>query len=150
MNKFIVYIFAVFSIMQVTEVIAQPSKQHKGFDREAYESKKNAFITAELKLTPEEAAAFIPLTNELEHKKFEASQECRRINRELRKKESPLEKDYNQAIDVCLEVQMKEAELEKEYYNKFRKVLSPEKLYRYKNAEMKFARIFMKERNKKD
>ena len=45
---------------------------------------------------------------------------------------------------------MKEAELEKEYYNKFRKVLSPEKLYRYKNAEMKFARIFMKERNKKD
>lgn len=150
MNKFIVYIFAVFSIMQVTEVIAQPSKQHKGFNREAYESKKNAFITAELKLTPEEAAAFIPLTNELEYKKFEAGLECRKANRELHKKESPSDKDYNQAIDVCLEVQLKTAELEKEYYAKFRKVLPPEKLYKYKNAEMKFARIFMKERSKKD
>lgn len=148
MNKLFVYIFAMFSVMQVTEVIAQPSQQHKGFDRGAYESRKNAFITAELKLTPEEAAAFSPLTNELEHKKFEASMECRKINRELRKKESPTDQDFNQAIDVCLEVHMKEAELEKEYYAKFRKILSPEKLYRYKNAEMKFARIFMKERNK--
>ena len=148
MNKLFVYIFAMFSVMQVTEVIAQPSQQHKGFDRGAYESRKNAFITAELKLTPEEAAAFIPLTNELEHKKFAAGMECRKINRELRKKESPTDQDFNQAIDVCLEVHMKEAELEKEYYAKFRKILSPEKLYRYKNAEMKFARIFMKERNK--
>lgn len=39
--------------------------------------------------------------------------ECRKINRELRKKESPTDQDFNQAIDVCLEVHMKEAELEK-------------------------------------
>ncbi len=145
-----VCIFALFAVMQATEMTAQPSKRHKGFDRSAYESRKNAFITAELKLTPEEAAAFIPLTNELERKKFEAGLECRKINRELHKKKSPTAQDFNRAIDACLEVRMKEAGLEKEYYAKFRKILSPEKLYKYKNAEMRFGRIFMEERNKKE
>lgn len=39
---------------------------------------------------------------------------------------------------------MKEAALEKEYYEKFKKILSPEKLYKYRRAEYKFARSFMK------
>jgi len=41
-------------------------------------------------------------------------------------------------------VNMRQAQLEKEYYEKFKKILSPKKLYRYKRAEGKFAREFMR------
>ena len=37
--------------------------QKRNFDKEAYLAKRNAFIMAEMGLTPEEAAAFIPLCN---------------------------------------------------------------------------------------
>ncbi len=62
----------------------------------------------------------------------------------MRSKNSPTEADYLQAIDECIGVGMKEAELEKEYYERFKKILSAEKLYKYRNAEYKFAREFMK------
>jgi hypothetical protein len=39
---------------------------------------------------------------------------------------------------------MKEAALEKEYYEKFKKVLPAGKLCKYRDAERKFAREFMK------
>lgn len=136
-------------MISFAEVNAQQSKQNKSFNREAFESKKNAFITAEMKLTPEEAAAFIPLCNELQQKKFEVSQKCRDKKRDICKKEEPSSADYNQAINECLNSQIKEAEIEREYYAKFREVLTPEKLFKYKDAEMKFARMFIKERQKK-
>ena len=36
------------------------------------------------------------------------------------------------------------AQLEKEYFERFKKILSPEKVYKYRNAEYKFVRNFMK------
>lgn len=149
MKKIFFYIFAACLMIQFTEVNAQQSQPNKSFNREAFESKKNAFITAEMKLTPEEAAAFIPLCNELQQKKFEVSQKCRDKKRDICKKKNASSDEYNQAMDECLESRIKEAELEKEYYDKFRKVLTPEKLFKYKEAEMKFAKMFMKERHKK-
>ncbi len=59
-------------------------------------------------------------------------------------KKSPAESDYSKVNDECLGVKLKEAALEKEYYEKFKKILSPEKLYIYRRAEYKFARSFMK------
>ena len=43
-----------------------------------------------------------------------------------------------------MSVNIKRAQLEKEYYEKFKKILPPKKLYKYKRAEGKFAREFMK------
>lgn len=148
MNKIILYIFALCLIAPLTEVGAQETKKHKSFDREAFESKRSAFITAEIGLTPEEAAAFIPLCNELQQKKFEVGKECRKRNWDIHKKGNASTDEYNEAMDACLNSCIKEAELEKEYYDKFRKILSPEKLFKYKGAEIKFAKMFMKERQK--
>lgn len=153
MNKIIVYIFALLLAVPFTEVKAQHAKQQKSFSREAFESQRNAFITAELQLTPEDAAVFIPLCNELQRKKFEVNQECRKKSRNIRKSKnskSLTDEDYKQAIDICLDSRIKEAELEKEYYSKFLEILTPEQLYKYRNAEIKFARKFIKERSSKE
>lgn len=150
MNRIIIVTFVAISVLFSTNVSAQQNNQgnrrDRHFDREAFEAKRNAFITAEVGLTPEEAAKFIPLCNELRQKKFELGQNCRQLSREIHKKENPTAEEYTRAIDECLKVGIKEAELEKEYFEKFKKVLSPEKIYKYREAEFKFARHFMGDR----
>ena len=138
----------MFSMVLASTTNAQNQKKRTHFNREAYESQKNAYIIAELKLTPEEAATFIPLTNELEKKRFEVVSECKRVIRKVSKMETPTNEDYNNAIDVCFKTYQKEAEIINEYYPKFKKILSPEKLFKYRNVEMKFKQNFMRERNK--
>lgn len=123
---------------------AEGNQVNKRFDRESFLVKRSAYITAELGLTPEEAAAFIPLCEELQQKKFEVGQTCRKLTKDVRDMSKPTDSDYTKVIDECLDVNLKEAKLEQEYYEKFKEVLPPAKLYKYKQAEYKFAREFMK------
>ncbi|MCD7936931.1 MAG: hypothetical protein LUG98_08735 [Tannerellaceae bacterium] len=144
---FFITFVAVLSLFSTT-LYAQErdnGRSNGRFDRETFLVKRSAFITAELGLTPEEAAAFMPLCEELQKKKFEAGLQCRKLHREIRGKETTTDAEYTKAIDECLGVGITEAQLELEYYEKFKKILSPEKLYKYKHAELKFARDFMKE-----
>ncbi|MDH6344074.1 hypothetical protein M2480_002833 [Parabacteroides sp. PFB2-12] len=149
MNKIFIVTFVAISVLFSFDLSAQQNDQKQRNDRnamrEAFEAKRNAFITAEMGLTPEEAAAFIPLCDELRRKKFEVGHECRMYSRGIEKKENPTPEEYTKATDVCTEVAMKEAQLEKEYYERFKKILAPEKLYKYREAEMKFARQLMRE-----
>lgn len=151
MRKIIYITFAAVLVLLSSESFAQ-DKNEKGrrFDREAFEAKRNAFITAEVGLTPEEAEIFIPLCNELRQKLFEAGRQNRKLARQILKKEHPTDEEYLQLIDTSLAVEMQEAQIEKDYYEKFKKVISPEKLFKYRQAEMKFARNFMKSKDKLD
>lgn len=144
MNKIFFITFVAVSMLISSGAKAQENKRERHFDREAFEAKRNAFITAEIGLTPEEAAEFIPLCDELRRKRFEIGRECRSLSREISKKKDPTADEYSKAIDTCLDVSIREAELDKEYYEKFKKILSPEKLYKYRDAEFKFARQFMR------
>ena len=144
MNKIFFITFVAISVLLSFNATAQEKKEQRHFDREAFEARRNAFITAEVGLTPEEAAQFIPLCNELRQKKFEVGRQCRKLSKEIRHKENPTDADYNKVIDECLDVEIKEAQLEKEYFERFKKILSPEKVYKYRNAEYKFVRNFMK------
>ena len=54
MNKIFFITFVACSVVFSFSAHAQSGKQHRNFDREAFFAKKNAFITAEMGLTPEE------------------------------------------------------------------------------------------------
>lgn len=151
MNKIFLITFVAISLFSSICTSAQEQQQNREegkFDREAFEAKRNAFITAEMNLTPEEAAAFIPLCDELRKKKFEAGQACRKLSREIKRKETPTDQEYLAAIDECTCAHEKEGQLEKEYYERFKQILPAEKLYRYREAEYKFARHFMKDQER--
>ena len=64
MNKIFFITFVACSVVFSFSAHAQSGKQHRNFDREAFFAKKNAFITAEMGLTPEEAASlYLFVTN---------------------------------------------------------------------------------------
>jgi len=148
MNKLLI-ISGALMIASLPGMRAQEDKPDKPFDREAFLLKRNAFISTELELTSQEADLFLPLLDELQRKKFEAGQTCRKLSKELDRKDNPTDAEYLETIDECLTVGLKEAELEKEYYEKFKKVLPPEKLYKYKEVEYRFAREFVNSSRRK-
>jgi hypothetical protein len=126
-------------------VVAQEEKSEtRRFDRQSFQARRNAYITAEIGLTADEAATFIPLDNELKQKQFDAGRECRKLNRESRSQETLSDKAYIKLIDCNIETRLKEAQLEQEYYEKFKQILSPAKLYKYQQADFKFMREFMR------
>jgi hypothetical protein len=147
MNKIFIVIFGASMTLILLEGYAQ-DKRGVPFDKEMFLVRRNAFITAELSLTSQEAGSFLPLLEELQEKKYEAGHKCRKLSKEIKQKKNPSNADYLNTIDECLGVGIKEAELEKEYYEKFKKVLSPEKLYKYKEVEYRFAREFVKNSEK--
>jgi hypothetical protein len=152
MVKIFFITFASVLILSPLKADAQEKiKSNKHFDKESFLLKRSAFITAELGLTSEEAAAFIPLCEELQQKKFDVGHKCRKLSKRMHPDRTPTDAEYLQAIDECLGVGLKEAELEIEYYQRFKEILSPAKLYRYREADHRFMREFMKtsEGNKK-
>jgi hypothetical protein len=153
MFKIKMIIFAMCSLISAIYVSAQDNGPKHKFDKEAFLAKRNAYITAEVGLTPEEAAAFIPLCNELQDKMFELGKDCMKLSREIRTNSDAKDKDYDSVLDECISVNLKQAQLEQEYYKKFREILSSKKLLKYRMAEGKFAREFMKrgepQKNKK-
>ncbi|MBR5297952.1 MAG: hypothetical protein IKU29_08850 [Parabacteroides sp.] len=141
MKKILVFLFVVLCSFSS---FAQ-NNQRQGFDKEAYLAKRNAFIMAEMGLTPDEAAAFIPLCNELHQKMYEAGRKYRKLSRALKQNKNASDADYLEAINEAVEADIRVAELERDYYQKFKEVLSPKKLYKYKDAEKKFTKEYMKD-----
>jgi len=145
MSKIIFLTFVSVMLLSPFRVISQEKDDARTrFDKDSFLKKRSAFITAELGLTPEEAMEFIPLCEELQQKKYEASRKCRKLTKDMVSKQNPTDAECLQAMDECLNAGVKEAELEKEYYEKFKKILSPQKLYKYKGADYKFMHEFMR------
>ena len=134
---FILIMVAVTGIFLT--VMAQDDKGK--FDREVFMAKRNAYITASAGLTADEAAAFIPIENEMQRKKFEIGRDCRKLARRSRSKEGLTEEEQQKLVDCTTETRLKEAKLEKEYHEKFKRILSVEKLYKYQEAEARFMGI---------
>lgn len=122
---------------------ATAQKQRKHFDREAFIARRNAYITAEAGLTADEAAAFIPLENELQRRKYEIGRACRRLARLARTQQSLTDRERRELSDCLTDTRMEEARLEKEYFERFKKILSVEKLSKYREAEAEFLRKFL-------
>ncbi len=135
------------SIVSVAAVQAQENRDPKGakpFDIEKFNAQKTTYLIQQVGITPEEAALLLPLYNEMQTKRFQLMMATRTKARELRKSQNKKEEDYVRLLDEILDTQIEEANLEKSYYRKFKQILSPEKLFKFKLADMHFAREALK------
>lgn len=149
MNKLVFTLIA--SLLVSVQAFSQDKEKRGGskkFQIESFIAKRNAFIIAEVGLTPEEAEIFIPLYQEWKKKTYEVGSRCHRYSRGLHKKENPTDSDYEKVIDECLKSKSEVVKLEQDYYAKFKKILAPKKLYKFNEGEHKFMRNFMKDRER--
>ena len=116
------------------------------FDREDFFAKRNAYITEKIELTASEVAVFIPLENNLIQKKFEIGRECNRIERELHNKKDKSDEECQKLLKCREEVKEKRDKLDKEYLEKFKKILSAEKILKYQKADREFFDEYIRDR----
>ncbi|PXV63860.1 hypothetical protein CLV62_112109 [Dysgonomonas alginatilytica] len=133
-----ILLLLVLSIFSYFPLSAQEHSHSGNFDIDAFKKKRAEFIIEKVNLTDAEAKAFIPLANELLDKRFELNRAIRKESRELRKKSNKTNADYERLLEASSTVKIKEAQLEQEYLQKFKKVLSAEKIYKYKQADAEY------------
>jgi len=123
----------------------QPVPNRSGqFSPAEYARQQREFFTKNAELTQEEADAFFPIYNELQQKKRELSRETRRFMREAAGPDASDEQSLK-AIDAQAETNLKIAELEKEYLQKFKEVLPATKILKVQNAEEQFNSQMLKD-----
>lgn len=132
-NIIIVFLFFLFGHISVSA-----QHVHKSFNVEQFKKDKTDFIVQEVGLTPEEAAVFMPLMNELLDKRFQLNRRVRIESRKLREIKNPTAADYDRLMNLSLHTAIAEAALNQEYYQKFKAVISPDKIFKSQKAEEKF------------
>jgi len=141
-------------------VIAQPSQPDKGMKgkrdvrverisrdslamqrhqerQEQIQSRKAAYFTAKLGLTPDEAQAFWPVYNEYWQKRDKLFMERNNIMHKIQRDKVD-DKKAQQITQRILENELEDANLLREYNERFAKVLPPQKLLKYYAAEESF------------
>ncbi len=131
-----IYSLTVLLLISVT-VFSQNDAFQKRLNN--LRSQKIAFITQRLNLTTEEAQLFWPVYNELAQKKDKLNKRRKEISFELRNNWNGIsEQDKESLSDEFVLLKLKEAKLEVEYHEKFKKVLDVDKVLKLYQSEMAF------------
>jgi hypothetical protein len=148
--------FSLFLILTIitasfgNSVYSQKENRKHGENRppdiKDFFEKRNTYLTKKLSLTADEAAKFLPVDNELMRKKFEVGRECHELGRKIRDKKDRTEEEYAALLKCREEVKEKRFELEKEYMEKFKNILSCEQIIIYERATKDFLDEYMKDK----
>lgn len=135
MKNLKIFLFVLMSI----PAFAQEDEPGQRFPnaREKINAARAAYITQRLNLTPQEAEKFWPLYNEFTQKK----QDLKRQYRQAKKSGQ----DEKTLLDLDFKIKQQELDLEKEYSDKFLKVISPQKLVQLHQAEDDFRRLLIRQ-----
>ncbi|BCI63480.1 hypothetical protein [Coprobacter secundus] len=113
---------------------------------EQFKAEKRAYLIKEIGLTPAEEKQFFPLYEELQSKKFQLNRKVRGEMKRIAHSTMPVsENEYAASAAAINDLPLQEALLEKEYFEKFKKILSPKKMFLYKRAEALFAKKLLKD-----
>ncbi len=125
-------------------LIGQVNAQHKPETEEKIKSKKIAYLTDALKLTPDEAQKFWPIYNQKEEEHKELRKQIRDIQKE-KKIEDMTDAEAEKMLEQIMAIKQKELDTEKKYLAKFKEVVSLKKVALLHKAEMEFRRQMVKE-----
>lgn len=123
--------------------IQAQGKKRPQFSKEEFRAKQEAYLTEKAEITPEEATRFFPVYFELQDRKKAVNDKAWQ---QVRKGKDPKTTDaeYEQIIEDVVKARIEADKLDLEYLQRFKKVLSPKKIYKLQRAEMRFHRDLLK------
>lgn len=158
-NKTLAWAFALLLVLtsfgQVSAAVCQqpqPGREQPErrppFNPQEFRKKVEGYITKEAHLTPQEAQAFFPLYHQMKDQQRNLQT---KINRAIQRveREKLTEADCKRIIAFVQKMQEQFNRIEKNYYDKFAKVLPANKLLRVMNAEHNFGREMFRKGPKK-
>ncbi len=138
--------FLLIAIFLVGMGVASYAQKENCHRYEAFKAKKVAVITENLDLSVEEAQKFWPVYNEKEEKQEKIINRKKEIMEKLKDGEEGMATaELEKLSDELIETYIKEADLKKEYHEKFKKVLPVEKVLELYHTEHTFKRDLLRE-----
>ncbi len=136
----------LLALMVAMSVVAVAQTKKK-FDKEEMKAQKVAYITEKVQLTPDEAQQFWPLYNELQEKIRLVHKQRFELEKSIDEASSTA--DYERVNDAMVQSRVEMATLRKTYYEKYKQVLSAEKIHRLFKAERGFKKVLLDRFEKK-
>lgn len=109
---------------------------------------KRIYFTKELDLTADQKNKFFPVYEEMEDKLAKINDDTRAMEKRVGDLKDASDVEYEKATEAMYDASVKSAELEKEYSDKFRTILTPKQLFRLKAVERQFNRELMKQHHR--
>lgn len=108
---------------------------------------KKEFFIKELQLTEAEANNLMSILEELDTKRFDIWKSSAKMHRRIRQNDPTITKEeMNKHFEEIANNKIKEAELEKEYFNRCKNILPMEKLIQLESTNRKFAKQCLQKR----
>ncbi|MDE5837595.1 MAG: Spy/CpxP family protein refolding chaperone [Paramuribaculum sp.] len=132
---------------------AHPQNKHQHGDRAEWFKEmsryKAEFIASELNLSNEQKQSFLQLYQDMENSSSKLARETRKLEKEVKKKgDSATDAELEKAAEARASLKSKQGAIEKEYFQKFKKILTSEQLFKLGDAEKEFARKLMESNRK--
>lgn len=136
----------LFILVGVTSLSFAMDGMHQKLTPEEFKAKKQAYITEKAGLSKEEAAKFFPLYFQLYDKKKQLND---RIWQTMQKgKDDKLtQAQYEEILLNVYDLRLQSDNLDKEYYYKFKEILTPQKIFKVQRAETRFHRELVRDVN---
>ena len=142
MKRHLLFITCIFCLTISAQDRAD-AQRHARMTPEEFQNNQKEFIAHYAELTEEESTAFFPLYYELQDKKHQANARVWKKARAVKPQERS-EEVCNEMIEALADVKIECATLEKEYLQKFKKILPAKKLMRVQMAEDRFQREILR------
>ena len=134
------YFITLVACLLCVSTFAQKKDQRS---KAEFRAKQQAYMAQKAGLTTEESEKFFPLYFEFQDKKKEINKDAWGTAKKGIKPDTT-DQEYKEIIDNFFTDQEAIAKLEREYIEKYRKVLSDKKIYMLYWAEIKFSRNMLK------
>ncbi|MCT4616119.1 MAG: hypothetical protein N4A49_14755 [Marinifilaceae bacterium] len=144
-------LFILLLCLSNTSGFAQYGKHlRRDFDkkemREKIESKKIAFLTDKLNLSPEEAQKFWPLYNQNTKNKYEDKDGFRKLMKSIKRAdEGQTDRYYENLSDSLMKMRKLQFDREQKFYMDLKKILPAKKIFMLFRAEKEFHRVLLHE-----
>lgn len=149
MRKFILLNLLWIALLSPLAMLAAP--QDEG-GREKWMTEirqyKRVYFTRELDLSRDQQNAFYPLYEEMEDKIIQVNDEARTMEKRVADLENATDLEYLKSTEATYDAKLREAEIEKEYMEKFKTILTPKQLFKLKAVERQFSRELMKQHHR--
>ena len=135
--------YFTFTILILLANICPVRSQDNGRQMANIRAAQVAYITDKLSLTPEQAEKFWPVYNEFSSKRFEIRREYRDLRRSVGRGQTTRE-ESEKMVELGLKMKEREVKLEREYSERFMRVVGPAQVVALRKAEDDFKKMLMR------
>ena len=110
---------------------------------------KHDFLIKDLGLWQEQKEKFSPLYDAMSESIMKAQRDSRQHEHKINHSKTQVnDLEYEKATEAVIETRAKEVQIAKEYYAKFKGILTPAQIYRLTQSERRFTREVMKQHSR--